>query len=89
MLTFSYWNMIEITIYSNFHNFLLIFLFNFQWLPWNRKLWKICLAFHDFSLMFCGETLTNAPSVLESDSRYIKNLSQGLCNLGPISKATT
>jgi hypothetical protein len=62
MFTFSYWNMIEITIYSNFHNFLLIFLFNFQWLPWNRKLWKICLAFHDFSLMFCGETLTNAPS---------------------------
>ena len=54
---------IEITIYNNFHNFLLIFLFDFQWLPWNRKLWKNCLTFDNFSLMFCGETLTNAPRV--------------------------
>jgi hypothetical protein len=28
-------------------------------------------------------------SILESDSRYVKNPSRGLCNLGPISKAVT
>ena len=66
MFTFSCRNMIEITIYSNFHNVLLIFLFNFHWLPWSRTLWKNCLAFHDFPLMFCGGTLTNAPSVVGS-----------------------
>ena len=67
MFTFSCQNMIEITIYSNFHNVPLIFPFNFQWLPWNRTLWKNCLAFHDFPSMFCSRTLTNASSALFCD----------------------
>ena len=60
----------KITIYGDFYHVLARKSEHFPYVLWTIILWKNCLAFHSFPSMFCGGTLTNAPSVSSSLNKF-------------------
>ena len=56
----------KITIYGGFYHVLARKSQHFSHMLCTIILWKICLGFHDLPSMFCGRTLTNAPSVMQT-----------------------
>ena len=52
----------KITIYGDFYYVLARKSEHFPHMLCTIILWKNCLTFHGFPSMFCGGTLTNAPS---------------------------